>query len=92
MNSAQQQALKLLTNRVETYNRICGDKPMNGVVTWNLLDWSNGKDDGSVFVNGSNLNDEKKWFETHIQIIAEIGPRGGVKFRTCDGMSRKLLK
>lgn len=88
MNKTQLQAARFVTNRVEHANRMRSGDPMNGVITWRQLDWG----DNVVVLDGSNVNDEKKWFETHIHVIAEIGPRGGVKLRHCEGIRITVLK
>lgn len=82
MNRKQIEAAAAFTSRVDRQNRLSNGEPLNGSIAWEQLDWGG----NSLILSGSNV-EGLAWYERPLHVIAEIGPRGGVKIRSINGIS-----
>jgi hypothetical protein len=81
MNAKQLSAIRTLTSRVDRANRLRSGETLNGDVTFTVEVVA----PDFIMVSASNSG-ACKWYESHIFVLATIGPRGGVKLRNVEGV------
>jgi hypothetical protein len=81
MNAKQTQAIRTLTTRIDRANRLRNGETLNGDVTFTVEVVA----PDFIMVSASNSG-ACKWYESHIFVLATIGPRGGVKLRNVEGV------
>jgi len=85
MNAAQAAAAKILTSKLDSYNRYSDFSARNGVMVFNIEE----KND-AIFLIASN--EEINKHEKNLFLMAQIGPRGGVKVYANENVPSYIIK
>jgi hypothetical protein len=85
MNAAQAATVQNLTNSLDRYNRYSDFSARNGVMVFSVEE----KND-AIFLIASN--EEINQHEKNLFLMAQIGPRGGVKVYANENVPAYIIK
>jgi len=87
MNAKQQTAIRMLTSNIERFNRMSTGEAMYGPIYFTTEELAG----NMIMVRASNNSEDRRWFDKMVHIIATVGPRGGVKIRSCTGFPSSVI-
>ena len=83
LNKRQIIAIQMLTNKVDRMNRMSDGTALDGMFSFKVGPLANCDE---VMVTGSNVDSDIRWYETFKAFVAFVGPRGGVKVKSQQGI------
>jgi hypothetical protein len=89
MNNSQLKAIKKFISTAEKFFHYESEDAIhytNGPVIWSIE-----KMDGNYWLRGNNITNEQRWYDSLVSINVLIGPKGGIKVYSAEGIAKESL-